>query len=45
MAQLEREFAAHLAGALVAVSKRAIPYFKTGKEMRVRLNRETVPSA
>ena len=31
-------------GAIVAVAKKAIPYFKTGKEMRVRLNRETVPS-
>jgi integration host factor subunit beta len=32
-------------GVVVAVSKKAVPYFKTGKEMRVRLNRETVPSA
>jgi integration host factor subunit beta len=31
-------------GAVVAVAKKAIPAFKTGKEMRVRLNRETVPS-
>lgn len=31
-------------GAAVAVGKRAFPYFKTGKEMRARLNRETVPS-
>ena len=31
-------------GAVVAVAKRALPYFRTGKEMRVRLNRETVPS-
>ena len=31
-------------GAAVAVGKRAFPYFKTGKEMRTRLNRETVPS-
>ena len=31
-------------GATVAVAKRALPYFRTGKEMRVRLNRETVPS-
>ena len=30
-------------GAVVAVAKKAIPYFKTGKEMRARLNRETVP--
>jgi integration host factor subunit beta len=32
-------------GAAVAVAKRAIPFFKSGKEMRARLNRETVPSA
>ena len=31
-------------GAIVAVAKKAIPYFKTGKDMRARLNRETVPS-
>jgi len=31
-------------GAVVAVAKKAIPAFKTGKEMRVRLNRETVPT-
>jgi integration host factor subunit beta len=31
-------------GAVVAVGKRALPSFKTGKEMRARLNRETVPS-
>jgi len=31
-------------GVVVAVSKKAVAYFKTGKEMRVRLNRETVPS-
>ena len=31
-------------GTVVAVAKKAIPAFKTGKEMRVRLNRETVPS-
>jgi integration host factor subunit beta len=31
-------------GAVVAVAKKAIPAFKTGKEMRERLNRETVPS-
>ena len=30
-------------GVAVQVSKRAIPAFKTGKEMRWRLNRETVP--
>jgi integration host factor subunit beta len=28
-------------GAAVAVAKRALPFFKTGKEMRARLNRET----
>ena len=32
-------------GAIVAVAKKAMPAFKTGKEMRERLNRETVPSA
>ena len=32
-------------GAAVAVGKKAVPLFKTGKEMRARLNRETVPSA
>ncbi len=35
-------------GALVSVAKKAVPYFKTGKEMRERLNREIVsgqPSA
>jgi integration host factor subunit beta len=32
-------------GAAVSVAKKAIPYFKTGKEMRQRLNRETVPSS
>jgi integration host factor subunit beta len=32
-------------GAVVAVAERALPFFKTGKEMRARLNRETVPSA
>jgi integration host factor subunit beta len=32
-------------GAAVSVAKKAVPYFKTGKEMRERLNRETVPSA
>ena len=31
-------------GAVVAVGKRALPYFKPGKEMHARLNRETVPS-
>ena len=31
-------------GAIVPVGKKAIPAFKTGKEMRARLNRETVPS-
>ena len=29
-------------GAVVAVAKKAMPFFKTGKEMRARLNRETV---
>ena len=32
-------------GAVVAVAKKAVPFFKMGKEMRARLNRETVPSA
>ena len=31
-------------GAAVVVGKKAMPYFKTGKEMRARLNRETLPS-
>src|SRR6516164_3144447 len=31
-------------GVAVSVGKKAMPYFKTGKEMRARLNRETVPS-
>jgi integration host factor subunit beta len=31
-------------GASVLVAKKAIPSFKTGKNMHVRLNRETVPS-
>jgi integration host factor subunit beta len=31
-------------GVAVQVSKKAVPLFKTGKEMRARLNRETVPS-
>jgi integration host factor subunit beta len=30
-------------GAVVAVAKKAIPAFKTGKDMRTRLNRETLP--
>jgi integration host factor subunit beta len=32
-------------GVAVAIAKKVMPYFKTGKEMRARLNRETVPSA
>ena len=31
-------------GVVVSVTKKAYPYFKTGKEMRARLNRKTVPS-
>jgi integration host factor subunit beta len=31
-------------GAIVAVEKKGVPFFKTGKDMRTRLNRETVPS-
>jgi integration host factor subunit beta len=31
-------------GALVAVAKKGILHFKTGKEMRARLNREILPS-
>ena len=31
-------------GAVIAVAKKPMPFFKTGKEMRARLNRETVPS-
>jgi integration host factor subunit beta len=31
-------------GVVVQVAKKAVPYFKTGKEMRARLNRETVSS-
>jgi integration host factor subunit beta len=31
-------------GVVVAVEKKAVPFFKSGKEMRARLNRETVPS-
>jgi integration host factor subunit beta len=30
-------------GTVVQVAKKALPFFKTGKEMRARLNRETVP--
>ena len=30
-------------GVAVEVSKKAVPFFKTGKGMRARLNRETVP--
>jgi integration host factor subunit beta len=32
-------------GAVVSVAKKAVPFFKTGKEMRARLNRETVLAA
>src|SRR5499433_1494911 len=31
-------------GAVVEVAKKAIPYFKTGKEMRTRRNREAAPA-
>ena len=31
-------------GAVVPVAKKAVPSFKTGKDMRARLNRETLPS-
>jgi integration host factor subunit beta len=31
-------------GAEVQVAQKVIPFFKTGKEMRARLNRETAPS-
>lgn len=31
-------------GAQVAVEEKVVPYFKTGKEMRVRLNRKPAPS-
>jgi integration host factor subunit beta len=31
-------------GVAVQVAKKAIPAFKTGKDMRARLNRETAPS-
>jgi integration host factor subunit beta len=30
-------------GTVVQVAKKALPFFKTGKEMRARLNPETVP--
>jgi integration host factor subunit beta len=30
-------------GAEVQVAQKVIPFFKTGKEMRARLNRETAP--
>ena len=33
-----------LTGAVVAVARKAWPYFKTGKKMRVRLNPEDAPS-
>jgi integration host factor subunit beta len=29
-------------GVAVQVAKKAVPFFKTGKEMRARLNRETL---
>jgi integration host factor subunit beta len=32
-------------GVVVAVGQKAVAFFKTGKEMRERLNREIVPSA
>ena len=32
-------------GVVVSVAKKAHPFFKTGKEMRARLNRETEPLA
>ena len=32
-------------GVVVAVGKKAMPYFKTGKETRARLNPETEPPA
>jgi integration host factor subunit beta len=32
-------------GVVVQVAEKAIPFFKAGKEMRARLNRETVGSA
>src|SRR5262249_49599104 len=31
-------------GVVVSVGKKAYPFFKTGKEMRARLNREILPS-
>ena len=31
-------------GVAVQVAKKAVHFFKTGKEMRARLNRETLPS-
>ena len=31
-------------GVVVSVGKKAMPYFKTGKEMRARLNREIPPT-
>ena len=31
-------------GAAVTVAKKAMPTFRTGKDMRARLNRETLPS-
>jgi integration host factor subunit beta len=31
-------------GAIVPVAKKAVAFFKTGKEMRARLNRENLPS-
>ena len=31
-------------GAIVPVAKKALAFFKTGKEMRERLNRENLPS-
>jgi integration host factor subunit beta len=31
-------------GAVVPVSKKAVPFFKTGKEMRERLNAEKAPA-
>jgi integration host factor subunit beta len=31
-------------GVVVSVAKKAYPFFKTGKEIRARLNREAAPS-
>jgi integration host factor subunit beta len=31
-------------GAIVPVAKKAVAFFKTGKEMRARLNRDNLPS-